>query len=133
MTVNGYYIEMVLCTIFGILWYGIFKNILKNLQMKCPSQWLVNYVKQPITKNVFTITVKWYILIAFWVKNRRYCMVLLAGQSFYVFVQYPLSCTFITYTFFERGDMNFWLFVNRSRSTKKKKMFILAFICRNLL
>ncbi|XP_060866175.1 acetyl-coenzyme A transporter 1-like isoform X1 [Metopolophium dirhodum] len=57
VTVNGYYIEMVLCTIFGILWYGIFKNILKNLQMKCPSQWLVNYAKQPITKNVFTVTV----------------------------------------------------------------------------
>ncbi|XP_025194188.1 acetyl-coenzyme A transporter 1-like isoform X2 [Melanaphis sacchari] len=60
VTVNGYYIEMVLCTIFGILWYSIFKNILKNLQTKCPSKWLVNYVKQPITKNsknVFTITV----------------------------------------------------------------------------
>jgi len=81
VTVNGYYIEMVLCTIFGILWYGVFKNILKNLQMKCPSQWLVNYVKQPITKNVFTITAMWYILIAFWVKNRRYCMVLLANRS----------------------------------------------------
>lgn len=60
VTVNGYYIEMVLSTIFGIFWYGIFKNILKNLQTKCPSQWLVNYVKQPITKNsknVFSITV----------------------------------------------------------------------------
>ncbi|XP_026823340.1 acetyl-coenzyme A transporter 1-like [Rhopalosiphum maidis] len=60
VTVNGYYIEMVVCTILGILWYGIFKNILKNLQTKCPSKWLVNYVKQPITKNsknVFTVTV----------------------------------------------------------------------------
>lgn len=61
VVVNGYYVEMVVCTTIGIVWFVNFKNILKSLQNKCPTQWSVNNVKQPIIakngKNVFSITV----------------------------------------------------------------------------
>ncbi|XP_060835227.1 acetyl-coenzyme A transporter 1-like [Rhopalosiphum padi] len=40
-TVNGYYVESVICTIIGITWYIIFKNKLKQLQSKSPSHWVV--------------------------------------------------------------------------------------------
>lgn len=60
VVLNGYYVEMVVCTIIGIIWFVHFKNILKSLQNKCPTQWLVNNAKQPIIakndKNVFSIT-----------------------------------------------------------------------------
>ncbi|XP_060833849.1 acetyl-coenzyme A transporter 1-like isoform X2 [Rhopalosiphum padi] len=40
-TVNGYYVESVICTIIGIVWYIIFKNKLEELQSKSPSHWVV--------------------------------------------------------------------------------------------
>ncbi|XP_025193858.1 acetyl-coenzyme A transporter 1-like isoform X2 [Melanaphis sacchari] len=39
--VNGYYVESVVFTIVGVIWYIIFKNILEKLQSKSPSHWLV--------------------------------------------------------------------------------------------
>uniref|UniRef100_A0A2S2P6J7 Acetyl-coenzyme A transporter 1 n=1 Tax=Schizaphis graminum TaxID=13262 RepID=A0A2S2P6J7_SCHGA len=51
VTINGYYVEMIPCTIIGIAWYIYFKNILKNLQIRSPSHWLVN-IKKPVTENV---------------------------------------------------------------------------------
>lgn len=44
-TVNGYYVETVLCVLIGIVWYIIFKYILKNIQVKSSSHWLVNMKK----------------------------------------------------------------------------------------
>lgn len=44
--VNGFDVETAMCTIIGIVWLCIFRNILKNLQIKGPSQWLVN-VRRP--------------------------------------------------------------------------------------
>lgn len=46
--VNGYYVEMVVCTIIGIIWFVNFRNIFKSLQNKGPTQWLVNNAKLPI-------------------------------------------------------------------------------------
>lgn len=48
--VNGYYVEMVLCTIVGFVWYFIFRHIINNLQSMSPSNWLVN-VKQSMDDN----------------------------------------------------------------------------------
>uniref|UniRef100_A0A2S2NEJ2 Acetyl-coenzyme A transporter 1 n=1 Tax=Schizaphis graminum TaxID=13262 RepID=A0A2S2NEJ2_SCHGA len=39
--VNGYYVESVICTVIGIIWYIIFKNKLRELQSKRPSHWVV--------------------------------------------------------------------------------------------
>ncbi|CAI6351343.1 unnamed protein product [Macrosiphum euphorbiae] len=44
--VNGYYVEMAVCTIIGVIWFCIFRNILKKFQNKGPSHWLVN-IKRP--------------------------------------------------------------------------------------
>lgn len=58
-TVNGYFLEMALCTVVGIVWYAVFKKILKNLQVKSPSHWMVN-VKTPTAekdKNAHSMTV----------------------------------------------------------------------------
>lgn len=60
VTVNGYYVETAMCTILGIVWFGVFKNVVKNLQTRSQSSWLVN-VKEPIKendKNIYTISVK---------------------------------------------------------------------------
>ncbi|XP_022174756.1 acetyl-coenzyme A transporter 1-like [Myzus persicae] len=58
--VNGYYVESVVFTIFGIIWYFIFKNILKHLQSKSPSHWLVNSKIQESEndKNAYVMNVK---------------------------------------------------------------------------
>ncbi|XP_025194189.1 acetyl-coenzyme A transporter 1-like [Melanaphis sacchari] len=40
--VNGYYIEMLLCTIIGIIWYFAVRNTLKKFQTMDSSHWLVN-------------------------------------------------------------------------------------------
>ncbi|CAI6369820.1 unnamed protein product, partial [Macrosiphum euphorbiae] len=45
--VNGYYVEMAVCTIVGIIWFSIFRKILKKVQSKGPSNWLVD-IKRPI-------------------------------------------------------------------------------------
>ncbi|VVC28209.1 Hypothetical protein CINCED_3A024306 [Cinara cedri] len=63
--VNGYYVETAVCTVIGIVWFGIFFKILKNLQIKSPSHWLVN-VKPPTPikeddkndKNTYSVIVK---------------------------------------------------------------------------
>jgi len=44
--VNGYYVETAVCTMIGIVWFFIFRIILKNIQTKGPSDWLVN-IKKP--------------------------------------------------------------------------------------
>lgn len=48
MHVDGYYIEGVLCTSIGIVWYFIFRKKVKKLQTINSSNWLVN-VKNPRT------------------------------------------------------------------------------------
>jgi PAT family acetyl-CoA transporter-like MFS transporter 1 len=56
---NGYYIEVALCTIIGILWYNIFRGVLQNLQTKDYTHWLVN-IKKPVKKNdknIYSISV----------------------------------------------------------------------------
>ncbi|CAI6343822.1 unnamed protein product [Macrosiphum euphorbiae] len=40
--VNGYYVETAACTIIGIIWFCIFRKILKNIQSKDRSYWLVD-------------------------------------------------------------------------------------------
>lgn len=50
ITVNGYYIEMLICTIIGIIWYFSVRNTLKTFQTKNPSHWLVK-VKRAVTGN----------------------------------------------------------------------------------
>lgn len=60
--VNGYFLEMALCTVIGIVWYLVFKNVLKDLQIKGPSHWMVN-VKKPIAKKdktSYSMAVIWY-------------------------------------------------------------------------
>jgi len=39
--VNGYYVESIVFTIIGIIWYIIFNNILKQLQYKSQFDWQV--------------------------------------------------------------------------------------------
>ncbi|XP_060866110.1 acetyl-coenzyme A transporter 1-like isoform X2 [Metopolophium dirhodum] len=58
--VNGYYVETIAFTIFGIIWYFIFKNILKRLQSKSPSHWQINFQIQEFEndKNAYTMNVK---------------------------------------------------------------------------
>ncbi|XP_022165986.1 acetyl-coenzyme A transporter 1-like [Myzus persicae] len=46
--VNGFYVETAACTIIGIIWFYIFRNILRNVQTKGRSYWLVN-IKRPRT------------------------------------------------------------------------------------
>jgi len=58
--VNGYYVESIAFTTFGIIWYFIFKNILKRLQTKSPSHWQINFQIQEFEndKNAYTMNVK---------------------------------------------------------------------------
>ncbi|XP_026804625.1 acetyl-coenzyme A transporter 1-like [Rhopalosiphum maidis] len=51
VTVNGYYVESALCIMFGIGWYYIFRGILKKLQVKSPSHWMVNVKNNKVKKN----------------------------------------------------------------------------------
>ncbi|KAE9538631.1 hypothetical protein AGLY_005730 [Aphis glycines] len=44
--VSGYYVETAACTMIGIVWFCIFRMILKNIQTKDSSHWLVN-IKKP--------------------------------------------------------------------------------------
>lgn len=39
--VDGYFVEIIICMIIGFIWFGIFKNILKNFETKDPSHWLI--------------------------------------------------------------------------------------------
>lgn len=58
--VNGYYVESIAFTIFGIIWYFIFKNILKRLQSESPTHWQINTKVQEFEndKNAYTMDVK---------------------------------------------------------------------------
>ncbi|XP_025406859.1 acetyl-coenzyme A transporter 1-like [Sipha flava] len=49
--IDGYYTGTVICIIVGCIWYGVFKNILKEYQLLKPSYWLVN-VEEYNTKEV---------------------------------------------------------------------------------
>ncbi|XP_025208442.1 acetyl-coenzyme A transporter 1-like isoform X1 [Melanaphis sacchari] len=49
VVVNGYYVETAVCTVIGIVWFFIFRIILKNIQTKDSSHWLVN-IKKPTCK-----------------------------------------------------------------------------------
>ncbi|XP_001949436.2 acetyl-coenzyme A transporter 1 isoform X1 [Acyrthosiphon pisum] len=44
--VNGYYVETAMCTIIGIIWFCVFRKIIKNVQTKGRSYWLVD-IKRP--------------------------------------------------------------------------------------
>ncbi|XP_022162906.1 acetyl-coenzyme A transporter 1-like [Myzus persicae] len=50
VTVNGYYLEMLICTIIGIIWYFTVRKTLKSFQTKNLSHWLVK-VKRTVTGN----------------------------------------------------------------------------------
>ncbi|XP_060850017.1 acetyl-coenzyme A transporter 1-like isoform X2 [Rhopalosiphum padi] len=52
--VNGYYVESVLCILFGIGWYYIFSGTFKSAQVKSSSHWMVN-MKNNTVKNNETI------------------------------------------------------------------------------
>ncbi|KAE9541283.1 hypothetical protein AGLY_004528 [Aphis glycines] len=39
--VDGYYITTAICTVIGLVWYGIFKNTLKSYQNLSVSHWMV--------------------------------------------------------------------------------------------
>lgn len=54
ITVDGYYMEIVICAIIGFIWYGVYKNQLKNFQTKSSSYWMVysNSQSKPITNNL---------------------------------------------------------------------------------
>ncbi|XP_026822981.1 acetyl-coenzyme A transporter 1-like [Rhopalosiphum maidis] len=55
--VNGYYVESIVCTVFEIIWFIIFKNKLKQLQSKSPSHWLVkmNTLKSKNHESSYTL------------------------------------------------------------------------------
>ncbi|XP_026812243.1 acetyl-coenzyme A transporter 1-like [Rhopalosiphum maidis] len=50
VTVSGYYVEMLICTIIGIIWYFATKNTLKKFQTMDSSHWLVN-LNKTVTAN----------------------------------------------------------------------------------
>ncbi|XP_060850764.1 acetyl-coenzyme A transporter 1-like isoform X2 [Rhopalosiphum padi] len=54
VTVNGYYVESALCIFFAIGWYYIFRGILKKLQVKSSSHWMVNVKNNKVKKNETT-------------------------------------------------------------------------------
>lgn len=60
ITVDGYYIEIVICAIIGFIWYGVYKNLLKNFQTKSSSYWMVhsNSQSKPITQNLNDVVTK---------------------------------------------------------------------------
>lgn len=39
--VDGFYIETLACTIYGVIWYCIFRKSIKNLQSKNVKEWHV--------------------------------------------------------------------------------------------
>uniref|UniRef100_A0A2S2NMY7 Acetyl-coenzyme A transporter 1 n=1 Tax=Schizaphis graminum TaxID=13262 RepID=A0A2S2NMY7_SCHGA len=41
ITVDGYYVEIIICVVIGFIWYGMFKNMFKNFQTKSSSYWMV--------------------------------------------------------------------------------------------
>ncbi|XP_026811484.1 acetyl-coenzyme A transporter 1-like isoform X2 [Rhopalosiphum maidis] len=49
--VNGYYVESVLCILFGIGWYYIFSGTFKSAQVKSFSHWMVNMKNNTVKKN----------------------------------------------------------------------------------
>ncbi|XP_060865228.1 acetyl-coenzyme A transporter 1-like [Metopolophium dirhodum] len=50
-TVDGYYVEIIICVVIGFIWYGLFRNMLKNFQTKSSSYWMV-YVNQQSEEKV---------------------------------------------------------------------------------
>jgi len=40
--VNGYYVEAAVCMAVGFVWYFAYKSVVKNLQNRSPSNWLVD-------------------------------------------------------------------------------------------
>uniref|UniRef100_A0A2S2NIA1 Acetyl-coenzyme A transporter 1 n=1 Tax=Schizaphis graminum TaxID=13262 RepID=A0A2S2NIA1_SCHGA len=52
--VNGYYVESVLCVLFGIGWYYIFCGTFKSPQIKSSSHWMVNVKNNTVKKNETT-------------------------------------------------------------------------------
>jgi len=47
---NGYYVELLLCTIIGIIWYIIFKNELKQINVSFIGKLRPIFKNQKITK-----------------------------------------------------------------------------------
>ncbi|XP_001947097.1 acetyl-coenzyme A transporter 1 [Acyrthosiphon pisum] len=45
ITIDGFYLETFLCTIFGIMWYQYFSKIIRNLQSKDLKHWHVDAKK----------------------------------------------------------------------------------------
>ncbi|XP_050442543.1 acetyl-coenzyme A transporter 1 [Adelges cooleyi] len=45
ITIDGFYVETVVCTIFGVLWYRYFSKIINQLQTKDLKHWHVNAKK----------------------------------------------------------------------------------------
>lgn len=41
ITIDGYYVEVIISIIFVIIWYCGFKNILKGYENKSPTHWMV--------------------------------------------------------------------------------------------
>lgn len=39
--IDGFYIETIMCTIYGIIWIFIFRKIINNLQSKHVKEWHV--------------------------------------------------------------------------------------------
>jgi len=39
--IDGFYIETIICTIYGIIWIFIFRKIINNLQSKHVKEWHV--------------------------------------------------------------------------------------------
>lgn len=50
-TVDGFYLGTLLSVTFGFAWYAYFKNIIRKLQTKGASHWMVN-IKRPITESI---------------------------------------------------------------------------------
>ncbi|CAH1724867.1 unnamed protein product [Aphis gossypii] len=50
VTIDGYYVEIIICVVIGFIWYWMFKNTLKSFQTKSSSYWMV-YVDQKSEQN----------------------------------------------------------------------------------
>ncbi|VVC36428.1 Major facilitator superfamily domain,Acetyl-coenzyme A transporter 1 [Cinara cedri] len=53
--VDGYYVVAVFCSIIGIVWYIIFKNNLKELQLRGISHWMVKVNRNPTTEKAYSL------------------------------------------------------------------------------
>ncbi|XP_022174759.1 acetyl-coenzyme A transporter 1-like [Myzus persicae] len=51
ITVDGYYVEIIICVFIGFIWIGVFRNTFKNFQTKSSSYWMV-YVNRQSEENV---------------------------------------------------------------------------------